>query len=950
MKIGFVFVLYKTLKNDIDRLKKEVSHLGIRDYEIYFFDNTYNKKSYAYGVNQGIKKALKDNCQIIAAANPDISLKDLIKKDFLKAGNYFDIWGYSLNQEGKTYYGGFLDKWRLSGGLSEIKPKKRFVEVDFVSGSLIFFKKKVIEKISFWDESYFLYYEEVDFCYRAKKAGFKVGIDSYLKYDHFEVSKSNPEKEFYLFKNHYKFFLKYSNFLQKIREFIRLPKTIIENIKKRSFYLNFFSLNLFSVINKLLAFVLFLVLTRTFKPDIYGIYTLVWSHISLFLPLLDFGTTTYGLAKLNQEERNLNQLISLRFFLGLGAFFISNIMALVFPYSNKIKLAIFLISIVYLSNSLSGSYLILSSIRQKSYLQGLINLIFQTFLVISSIIIVLLTKTINQLFYGLFFIYLSYFGVNLYLLKKNVINFKILFNINSLLSIIKGSVIFLLINLFAGWYSKIDVFLLNFLKGSYEVGIYSSAYKFLDGLMFFVTAYNLSSIPLFSYLKRNNQIDLIKLKVKKDFFLLLIIGLSTSLFFFFFGEIVFLLLKKDYQLALPILKIIIFNLPLILLISIGINVIYAFNKERSIIYLFLFQLIYNFVFNYLLIPVFNYYASAWISLVGEVINLLIIFLIVKKILFEKKGQIKKISLDAGSLNSKNITGNKIFSENLINNLLNYDKNNQYFIYRLNKINFLNIGWLKIQLSIKEFFNKKQVFLALNQAIPFYTSVKVIGFCHGLSYYFFPKLYEKKLLEKLTSQLNQMIKRSDKIVVSSLKVKNELLKINKDLKNKIVINLFGIPDDVLDFKSQVKTRWKRKKYFLVVAQNQKIKNLDFIKKAYKKIIKDKKFKKFKLKIINNEVLRDNLFKWYYQSYCLLTASYYESFNFPIIEALVLGCPVVGLKTAVIPELKDYVNLANSEDDFIKLAKNLEIKPNNYMIKKLVKKFSWKKYIKKIIKLY
>ena len=42
--------------------------------------------------------------------------------------------------------------------------------------------------------------------------------------------------------------------------------------------------------------------------------------------------------------------------------------------------------------------------------------------------------------------------------------------------------------------------------------------------------------------------------------------------------------------------------------------------------------------------------------------------------------------------------------------------------------------------------------------------------------------------------------------------------------------------------------------------------------------------------------------------LLTASHYESFNFPVLEALSQGCPVIGLKSAIIPEFKPYVNLA------------------------------------------
>jgi len=47
-------------------------------------------------------------------------------------------------------------------------------EVDWVTGAFLLLSKKVINKIGGFDEDFFMYNEEVDFCYRAKKEGFKV--------------------------------------------------------------------------------------------------------------------------------------------------------------------------------------------------------------------------------------------------------------------------------------------------------------------------------------------------------------------------------------------------------------------------------------------------------------------------------------------------------------------------------------------------------------------------------------------------------------------------------------------------------------------------------------------------------------------------------------------------------------------------------------------------------
>ena len=47
-------------------------------------------------------------------------------------------------------------------------------EVDCVAGCALLVKKEVIEiRIGVLDERYYLYYEEIDFCVRAGRAGFK---------------------------------------------------------------------------------------------------------------------------------------------------------------------------------------------------------------------------------------------------------------------------------------------------------------------------------------------------------------------------------------------------------------------------------------------------------------------------------------------------------------------------------------------------------------------------------------------------------------------------------------------------------------------------------------------------------------------------------------------------------------------------------------------------------
>ncbi len=946
MKIGFIFILYKTPKKEVERLRKEIKDLKIKDYKLYFIDNTFDNKGYAYGVNQGLKKAISDGCEIFFVANPDISLKSLNKKIF-DGRRFFDIWGLAMRQEGKIYFGGEIDPWRMSGGLISKKPETRFKEVDFVSGSLMIIKKKVIEKIGFFDESYFLYYEEVDYCYRARKAGLKIGIDSSFIYDHFEVSKTqNSKKDFYLFKNRLKFFLKYANFKQRIREFLRIPKTLYEEIIKRPFYLNFFALNLTSILNKFFHFILFLFLINNFKPEEYAIYTLAWTHLGLFSPILDFGTTNYGLINLkNEEKKSYSILFSFRAFLSLVTFFISFLAMFFLGYKKDFLLPIFLTSFVIFSNMLYGSFLIFSSIKQRSYLPSLISLIFQTILVLSFITSIFIKKNIFNIFILTFIFYNFYSILNFYLIKKQTPFLKISFDLSSFLKIAKKSIVFLILSLLAGFYSKIDVLLLNLLKGPKEVGIYSAGYRFLDALMFLVVSYNLSSMSILSSFVKEKKLDLFLAKIKKDLIFLSLIGFGVAFGFYFFSPLIFsYLIKNEYTQSILVLKIIIFALPLILLTSVFINSLYALGKEKIIVFVFLFQLVFNFFSNYFFIPKHSFLASAWITVIGEIINLIILFLILSFYLKKEKKEEFLVSVDGGGLGVKKGSwyGNYIFSLNFIEALKKYGRY-KYLVYTFENLK-PKIFWSKIRLSIEELKEKKQVFLALNQAIPLYISGKVISFCHGLSYYFYPQFYCQKDLKRLNNQLKEMVKKSAYIIVSSIKVKKELIKIYPQLKSKIKVFLFGVPFDMIK-----KIKRKEKKYFLFVGMNHQIKNIDFIKQVFQEFKKDFPYQDYQLKIITKDCPREKLKKLYSQARALLTASYYESFNFPVLEALVSGCPVIGLRSAIIPELKKYVNVANNKKEFIDLMKTILKKPDEKMISEIKEKFSWEKYVEKIERL-
>jgi GT2 family glycosyltransferase len=74
------------------------------------------------------------------------------------------------------------------------KRKRSHLDVITAIGCAIMVKKAVVERIGFFDTDYFLYHEEVDFCLRARRQGFRVVCA--LRSSVYHKIPMNPKKEF----------------------------------------------------------------------------------------------------------------------------------------------------------------------------------------------------------------------------------------------------------------------------------------------------------------------------------------------------------------------------------------------------------------------------------------------------------------------------------------------------------------------------------------------------------------------------------------------------------------------------------------------------------------------------------------------------------------------------------------------------------------------------------
>ena len=214
--------------------------LGLKDVEdkYSFVKIIYAPRNggFSYGNNIGIMQAKGD---YILLLNPDTYLEDnSIERlyDRMRNDSEIIIAGPKLlypDGKNQSYYTpkSYLTLWRLfcmEFFLDKIFVRSRFINsyfqtymdydkeryVEQVSGAAFIFKKNLIDKIGFFDENYFMYFEESDFCLRAVKKGHKLLYYPESKVFHIEgqstlagfsewSNRHYVESFIYFFKNNY---------------------------------------------------------------------------------------------------------------------------------------------------------------------------------------------------------------------------------------------------------------------------------------------------------------------------------------------------------------------------------------------------------------------------------------------------------------------------------------------------------------------------------------------------------------------------------------------------------------------------------------------------------------------------------------------------------------------------------------------------------------------------
>lgn len=138
-------------------------------------------RGFAGGNNVGIEWAKKRKSDYMLLLNNDTMVApDFLKQlvDTVESDKTIGIVGpkiYYHSDSKKVWYNGAAFSW-LDGGKHFTGDRNEIHETSFATGCALLIKREVIEKIGLMPEEYFLYYEDVDWSFRAHKAGFRLMV------------------------------------------------------------------------------------------------------------------------------------------------------------------------------------------------------------------------------------------------------------------------------------------------------------------------------------------------------------------------------------------------------------------------------------------------------------------------------------------------------------------------------------------------------------------------------------------------------------------------------------------------------------------------------------------------------------------------------------------------------------------------------------------------------
>jgi GT2 family glycosyltransferase len=169
----------------------------------------YNR-GYAFGLNTGILRALEKKADYIFILNNDTVIEPMAISKLIEVMESDNTIGIAapkvLYYHKRTKIFSLGDRsysWLpLPIGFGYRKRDRpaynKIMEFDYVTGCAMMVRSEVFHKVGLFDPSYFMYYEDADFCRRTREKGYRIVCVGHAKVYHKAAQSAGKSKEFFV--------------------------------------------------------------------------------------------------------------------------------------------------------------------------------------------------------------------------------------------------------------------------------------------------------------------------------------------------------------------------------------------------------------------------------------------------------------------------------------------------------------------------------------------------------------------------------------------------------------------------------------------------------------------------------------------------------------------------------------------------------------------------------
>jgi O-antigen/teichoic acid export membrane protein len=389
-----------------------------------------------------------------------------------------------------------------------------------------------------------------------------------------------------------------------------------------------------------LGLVTIAIITRFLGQNGYGQYTTIFTFLSFFGIMADFGLTLVTVQMISQpgvdEEKTMGNLFTLRLISALIFLGLAPVVILFFPYDHEIKTGVFIASFSFLFTALNQVMVGLFQKKLRMDKVSIAEITNRIILVATTIIFINLNYGLKGILYAMVISNCLNFLI-LYYFSHSYLKLKLYFDFSYWKKIISLSwplAVTITLNLI---YLRTDTLLLSIIKRHSdigiiaEVGLYGAAYKVIDVLITLPFMFAGIILPIMTMRWAEKDRDGFKNILQKAFDVMaicawpLVLGTLITA-----SNIMVFIAGKEFAASGPILTILITASGVIFLGCMFSHAIIAIGKQKKIISSYFFVATTSLVGYFIFIPLYSYYGAAWVTVYSEVTIALASFYLVYK--------------------------------------------------------------------------------------------------------------------------------------------------------------------------------------------------------------------------------------------------------------------------------------------------------------------------------